>query len=159
MSIGVPAERLGDYVGQPLGSSEWMRIDQERIDRFAEVTEDRQFIHVDPQRARRTPYGGTVAHGFLSLSLLTYLTADFSIVPEGASMGINYGFDKVRFPQPVRAGQKIRASATMLAAVEKHPGQFLITSAVTVEILGEKKPAVVAEWIAMVIVADAGEEE
>ena len=147
----VATKELTDYIGQELGRSEWLRIDQSRIDAFAEVSEDRQFIHVDPARAEKTIFGGTVAHGFLTLSLLTHLTAGLGVVPEGMMIGINYGFDKVRFLQPVKVGNEIRAVSTLLEVTHKQPGQVLLKSAVTVEIRGESRPALFAEWLTLVV--------
>ena len=152
----VPASALQEYVGQDLGCSAWFELSQERINRFADVTEDHQFIHVDEERARHTPFGGTVAHGFLTLSMLTHLTEDCGLVPENVVMGVNYGCDKVRFLQPVRAGQRVRARVKPLSAIERGPGQHLIKSEITVEIEDEAKPALVAEWIALLFTSDAG---
>lgn len=149
MKTVVPAAELADYIGRDLGHSEWFEIDQERIDVFADVTEDHQFIHVDEERARSGPFGGTIAHGFLTLALLTRLTRDCGLAPEGTVMGVNYGFDRVRFVQPVRAGQRVRARVKPLSVFERQPGQYLIKSEVTVEIDGEDKPALVAEWLGL----------
>ena len=149
----VPKESLLAMAGRELGPSSWLEIDQDRIDRFAEATLDRQFIHVDPERAAKTPFGGTIAHGFLSLSLLPHLSEEQAVAPEGTTMAINYGLNKVRFLQPVKAGSEVRAHSTTLSAVEKGAGRVLITSAVSVEIRGEEKPALVAETLAMFVVA------
>ena len=149
MKTVVPAGQLKDYIGSELGPSEWFKVDQARIDAFADVTEDHQFIHVDKDKARATPFGDTIAHGFLTLSLLTHLTSDCSLMPENTVMGVNYGFDKVRFIQPVRVDQRVRARVKPLTVLEKQPGQFLIKSEVTVEIDGEDKPALVAEWLGL----------
>lgn len=149
MTTVVPASELNDYVGKDLGPSEWIALEQDRINTFADVTEDHQFIHIDPEKAAHTPFGGTVAHGFLTLSMLTRLTADNSLMPEGVVMGVNYGFDKVRFIQPVRAGQEVRSHVKPMSVIERAPGQFLIKSEVTVEIKGEDKPALVAEWLGL----------
>lgn len=149
MKTIVPAAQLQDYVGKDLGHSDWFLVDQERINQFADVTVDHQFIHVDEERARQTPFGGTVAHGFLTLSLLTHLTEDCGLVPENTVMGVNYGCDKVRFLQPVRSGQRVRAHVKPLQVLERAPGQFLIKSEITVEIEGEDKPALIAEWLAL----------
>ena len=149
MPTVVPAAELKDHIGQTLGPSEWFAIDQDRINAFADVTIDHQFIHVDPDKAKHTPFGTTVAHGFLTLSLLTHLTSDTSLMPENTVMGVNYGFDKVRFIQPVRVGQKVRATVVPRSVLERGPGQYLIKSEVTVEIDGEDKPAVVAEWLGL----------
>ena len=149
MKTVVPADRLQDYVGKDLGCSEWLQIDQERINAFADVTVDHQFIHVDVDKAKQGPFGDTVAHGFLTLSLLTYLTEDCGLVPENTVMGVNYGCDKVRFLQPVRVNQKVRARVKPVSVIERAPGQYLIKSEITVEIDGEEKPALIAEWLAL----------
>ena len=149
MKTIVPADELERYVGKPLGHSEWFLIDQARINAFAEVTEDRQFIHVDEEKARHTPFGSTIAHGFLTLSLMSHLVSDCCLLPENTGMVINYGFDKVRFIQPVRVNQRVRATVTPLSVLERAPGQYLIKSKTTVEIEGEDKPALVADWLAL----------
>jgi acyl dehydratase len=151
----VPASELAATIGQDLGASEWFTIDQSRIDAFADVTEDHQFIHIDAARAAATPFGGTIAHGFLTLSLLTRLTADIGVQPENTVMGVNYGFEKVRFIQPVRAGQRVRARLKPLSVLERAPGQFLVKNEVTVEIDGEEKPALVAEWLGLLFTGPA----
>jgi acyl dehydratase len=151
----MPIASLDDIrarVGEEVGVSEWILVDQARIDTFAEVTEDRQFIHVDPEGAAKTPFGGTIAHGFLTLSLLSRMAADAMLVPEGTRMGVNYGFEKVRFLAPVRAGKRVRGRFTLANLEEKRPGQFQFVHAVTVEIEGEDKPALVADWIGLVFV-------
>lgn len=137
-------------VGEHQGSGDWFLVDQARIDAFAEVTEDRQFIHVDPEKAAKlSPFGTTIAHGFLTLSMLSHLTASIPVPRErleGIVMGVNYGFEKVRFINPVRVDSRIRAS-TVLSGVElKDAGTIQATQTVTVEIDGEAKPALVAEW-------------
>lgn len=147
----VPASELSAYIGKELGSSDWFLVDQDRIDAFADVTLDHQFIHVDPDKAAMTPFGTTIAHGFLTLSLLSHLTADCGLVPEGTAMGVNYGFDKLRFLQPVKVNQSLRARVKPLAVSEKAAGQYLIKSEVTVDIQDEKKPALVAEWLTLMI--------
>jgi acyl dehydratase len=139
-------------VGQEIGVSGWLLVDQARIDAFAEVTEDRQFIHVDPEAAAQTPFGGTVAHGFLTLSLLSRMAADVMLVPETTKMAVNYGFEKVRFLAPVRSGKRVRGRFTLTSLEEKRPGQIQFVHAVTVEIEGEDKPALVAAWIGMIFV-------
>ena len=148
-----PAE-LKDHVGQELGVSEWFRIDQDRINAFADATLDHQFIHVDPEKAKATPFGGTIAHGYLTISLLPYLqsTIEGFIMPKGTKMGMNYGFDKLRFMAPVKVDKRIRAHAKLLDATEKKPGQWLLKFQYTVEIEGEDKPALVAEWLLMYFV-------
>ena len=153
MKTVVPADELENYIGKHLGHSEWFEIDQERINAFAEITKDRQFIHVDEEKARQTPFGGTIAHGFLTLSLLSHLVSDCCLLPEQTTMVINYGFDKVRFIQPVRVNQRIRASVTPLSVIRRAPGQYLIKSNTTVEIEDEEKPALVADWLALAFTA------
>lgn len=147
----VRADELSDLVGRHLGYSEWMTIDQSRIDDFADVTLDHQYIHVDPERAAATPFGSTIAHGFLSLSLVTHLLSGVMPEVEGTVMGVNYGLDRLRFLTPVPAGSKIRAGATVKDVTTRGPGRHVVTYEVTVEIAGEEKPALVADWLAMVI--------
>ena len=150
----VEAAQLGDCVGQELGASEWFTIDQGRINDFAAATLDHQFIHVDPERAKATPFGSTIAHGYLTLALLPYLQtsmADF-LMPRGMKMGMNYGFDKLRFMAPVKVDKRIRARASLLEATEKKPGQWLLKFEFTVDIEGEDKPALVAEWLLLYFV-------
>jgi acyl dehydratase len=153
MKSVAPSE-LHNQVGEDLGVSEWFRIDQDRINAFADATLDHQFIHVDPEKAKATPFGTTIAHGYLTVSLLPYLqsTMEDFIVPEGMKMGMNYGFDKLRFMAPVKVGQRIRARAKLLDATEKKPGQWLMKFEYTIEIEGEEKPALVAEWLLMYFV-------
>ena len=155
MKTVVPADQLQDYVGKDLGCSAWFQIDQDRIDRFADVTVDHQFIHVDPAKAKHGPFGDTIAHGFLTLSLLTHLTEDCGLAPENTVMGVNYGCDKIRFIQPVRVNQRVRARVKPMSVIERAPGQFLIKSEITVEIEGEDKPALVAEWLALLFTGQA----
>jgi acyl dehydratase len=145
-------EEIGLKVGQEVGVSDWIMIDQARIDAFADVTEDPQFIHVDPEAAARTPFGGTVAHGFLTLSLLSRMAADAMLRPGDVKMGVNYGFEKVRFMAPVRSGKRVRGRFTLQRLDEKRPGQWQFTHQVTVEIEGEDKPALVADWIGLIFV-------
>ena len=150
MKLVVPVEKLNDYNGQDIGHSDWFLIDQERINQFATVTIDHQFIHVDEERAKSGPFGSTIAHGFMTLSMLTYLTESCGLQPEGSVMGINYGFDKVRFLKPLAVNKRIRARVKPMSATERNPGQWLMKSEVTVEIEGEEKPALVSEWLALV---------
>ena len=137
-------------VGQPIGTSEWIEVTQDRIGEFADATEDRQFIHVDPLLAAQTPFGGTIAHGFLSLSLLSRMAADVMQLPDTTKMAVNYGLDRVRFIAPVRAGKRVRGHFTLAAADDKAPGQLLLRHNVTVEIEGEPKPALTAEWLGLI---------
>ena len=139
-------------VGSEVGVSGWIIIDQARIDAFAEATEDRQFIHVDPEAAAQTPFGGTIAHGFLSLSLLSRLAAEAMLLPERLEMVVNYGFDRVRFLAPVRSGSRVRGRFVLDSVEEKAPGQVLLRHTVTVEIAGEDKPALTAEWLGLMFV-------
>ena len=142
---------LKELEGSDQGYGEWFEVDQNRINDFADATIDHQFIHVDPERALvETPFGGTIAHGFLSLSLLVHLTTSLPVaIPkmEGQLMGINYGFEKVRFINPVLAGARIRAQSKISLVELKEPTAVNITRTITVEIEGQSKPAVVAEWI------------
>lgn len=139
-------------VGEEVGLSDWITIDQRRIDAFADATEDRQFIHVDLDAAARTSFGGTIAHGFLSLSLLSRMAAEATLLPDGLKMAVNYGFDRVRFLAPVRCGKRVRGRFTLDSAQEKAPGQWLMRHRVTVEIEGEDKPALTAEWLGLMFV-------
>lgn len=148
----VPKESLLAMAGRELGPSSWLEIDQDRIDRFADATLDRQFIHVDPARAARTPFGATIAHGFLSLSLLPYLSDEHAVAPEGTTMAINYGLDKVRFLQPVRVGSRVRLHSKITAVEEKSRGRILVRAEATLEIEGEARPALVAETLSMYFV-------
>lgn len=152
MAETVKAEELPKLAGRELPPSEWMEVTQERVNQFAEATNDFQFIHVDPEKAAQTPFGGPIAHGFLSLSLLSYLNAQTAIVPENLVMGINYGSDKVRYLMPVRVGKRIRSRQKVLGVTEKKPGQWLMKTAVTVEIEGEETPALIAEILSMLVV-------
>lgn len=145
-------DELAARIGEEIGVSDWTQITQEQINTFAEVTDDHQFIHIDPERAaKETPFGGTIAHGFLTLSMLSSLAADTTLVIDGIVMGINYGFEKVRFLTPVRAGRKIRGRFKLADAVERNPGQWMLKYDVTVEIEGEDKPALMAQWLTLQI--------
>lgn len=145
-------ETLGDFVGRELGVSDWVVVDQQRIDVFAECTGDRQWIHVDVERAKReSPFGGTIAHGYLTLSLLASLAMEIGIVPKDASAGLNYGLDKVRFMTPVKAGARVRNRVTLESAENKGGGRVLVKTMNTLEIEGEDKPALVAQTLAMLI--------
>jgi len=152
MTLVVPANQLADYIGQDLEPSDWLLIDQERINLFADATLDHQFIHVSPEEAAKTPFGTTIAHGFLTLSLLSYLAPQNGLIPENAVMGINYGSDKVRFLQPVKVNDRIRCHARPLEVTEKSPGQWLMKTAISIEIENEEKPALVAELLNMFVV-------
>jgi acyl dehydratase len=148
----VPVAELNDYVGKELGRSAWLTIDQERINLFAEATGDFQFIHVDPVKAAQTPFGGTIAHGFLSLSLIPKLMEDILIMPQGLKMVVNYGLDSVRFIQPVKVDSKVRLKVELSEATEKKPGQWLLKAVCTLEIEGMDKPAYVAESLSLCFV-------
>jgi acyl dehydratase len=152
MSNVVSIEELQKRIGTETGVSPWITLDQPRIDAFAELTEDRQFIHVDPERAKLTPFGGTIAHGFLVLSMLSRMGENAMLVIAGVYMGVNYGFEKVRFVAPVRAGAKVRGRFVLEDAREREPGQWQLRYAVTVEIEGQGKPAVSAQWLTMQMV-------
>ncbi|KRO97168.1 MAG: dehydratase [SAR86 cluster bacterium BACL1 MAG-120828-bin5] len=144
----VKPENIAEYIGKDLGTTEWFNVDQDRINKFAEATEDHQFIHVDPEKA--TPiFGSTIAHGFLSLALTAGIGQDIALVVEGAKMGLNYGLDKVRFLSPVPVNSRIRMNSVVMDITEKNPGQFLVKSAVTMEIEGLEKPAFIAETLSM----------
>ena len=145
-------EDIPSRVGSEVGVSDWILIDQARIDAFADVTEDPQFIHIDPEAAAKTPFGGTIAHGFLTLSLLSRMAADAMLRPEGVKMGVNYGFERVRFMAPVRSGKRVRGRFTLVRFEEKKPGQWQFVHNVTVEIEGEEKPALVADWIGLIFI-------
>lgn len=140
-------EEMRDAVGTQVGVSDWMVIDQQRIDRFADVTDDHQYIHVDPERAATGPFGGTIAHGFLSLSLLSEMAANGLPRIAGVSTSLNYGFDKIRFLTPVRSGARIRAIFTLAEVSDRPGGQTLFRYRVEIAIEGEERPAAVAEWL------------
>lgn len=143
---------LADFVGRELGVSEWTTVDQARIDAFAECTGDRQWIHVDVERARReSPFGGTIAHGYLTLSLVASLAMEAGVIPPDAKAGLNYGLDKVRFMAPVKAGARVRNRVVLLEAEDKGAGRVLIKTRNTLEIEGEDKPALIAETLAMLM--------
>jgi len=152
------ATDLQALIGTEVGVSKWIEIDQKRIDAFADATEDWQFIHVNPEAAAQTPFGGTIAHGFLTLSLMSAMTYDANPPLEGVVMGVNYGFDKLRFIAPVRAGSKVRGRFKLLSAENKGSAEgvsrWLIKHEVTVEIDGADKPALIAEWLGMQMVTD-----
>lgn len=149
MPVATLAE-IREKVGQPVGVSSWIEVTQDRIDQFADATEDHQFIHVDPTLAAQTPFGGTIAHGFLSLSLLSRMAADVMMVPDTTKMAVNYGLDRVRFIAPVKSGKRVRGHFTLDAADDKAPGQLLLKHTVTVEIEGEERPALTAQWLGLI---------
>lgn len=139
--------------GRDLGWSDWFTIDQERVDGFADVTLDHQYIHVDPERAAATPFGGTIAHGFLTMSLMVHLSDQVALRPKDAVMSLNYGFDRLRFLSPVPVGSRIRYGAEVGEVTDRGAGRILVKYDVTVEIEGSDKPALVGEWLAMVVMA------
>ena len=149
----VAREELDNYINKSLDPSDWFKIDQERINHFANATLDHQFIHVDVDQAAQTPFGSTIAHGFLTLSLLPYFTAQSGIAPENIMMAINYGSDKIRFLQPVTVNSEVRAHVKLLEVTEKNPGQLLFKTEVTVEIKGKEKPALVAQTLSLFFVS------
>ena len=148
----VNVDQLASYIGKEVGLSDWITVDQDRINRFADATGDHQYIHVDPERAARTPFGSTIAHGFLTMSLMVVMGYEGSLKLEKSVMGINYGFDKLRFINPVKVNSQIRGRFVLLAAEEKKPNHYLLKHEVTVEINGEDKPALIAEWLGMTVV-------
>jgi len=145
-------EKLQESVGKEIGLSEWMEITQERINAFAECSEDRQWIHIDPDKAKHGPYGTTIAHGFLILSLLVHLTSQIELFQKGIQMVTNIGLNQVRFSKPVLVGSRIRNRAVLKEAVDKGNGRILITVENTIEIEGSAKPAMVAEVLALILV-------
>ena len=139
-------------IGREVGVSGWLTVDQARIDAFADATEDHQFIHVDPAAAAAAGFGGTIAHGFLSLSLLSRMAAEAMLIPDNVRMAINYGLDRVRFLAPVKSGKRVRGRFTLDSVEEKAPGQILLRHTVSVEIEGEDKPALTAVWLGLMFV-------
>ena len=149
----ITPQELQTKVGETIGTSEWVLVDQEMINKFADATGDHQFIHIDEEKAKLTPFGGTIAHGFLTLSLFPMLMAKSDCPrPAGVKMGVNYGGNKVRFLAPVRSGKRVRGHFKLLELDEKRPGQWQQTLEFTVEIEGEEKPALMAEWISQFFV-------
>jgi acyl dehydratase len=144
-------DEINARIGTVIGTSEWITIDQKRINEFADVTEDRQFIHVDPNSAKETMFGGTVAHGFLSLSLLSRMAFDVMLVPDNLKMAVNYGFNNVRFLAPVPAGARVRGIFTLTNVEEKSLGQLLMHHNVMVDIDVTEKPALTADWLNLLI--------
>jgi acyl dehydratase len=143
---------LEQFVGQELGVSDWLTVDQERINEFADCTDDQQWIHVDVERAKReSPLGSTIAHGYLTLSLLATMLKGLNVVPEGVSHVLNYGLDRVRFIAPVKAGARIRDRVVLMAVEAQGKGRLLLTFQNTVEIEDEKKPAMMAETLALLL--------
>ena len=149
MQQTVTRAELDAKIGERIGVSDWFLVDQGRVNAFADVTLDHQFLHVDPERAKATPFGGTIAHGFLTLSLLVPLCIGFIPEPEGRTLLVNYGFDKIRFVAPVHVGKRVRALGTLAEVTERKPGNLVMKIDVTVEIEMEDKPALVAEWLSL----------
>ncbi len=149
----IKKEEIAKYIGLQCEPTDWFTIDQNQIDQFADCTLDRQFIHVDPEKAKDTPFGSTIAHGFLTLSMLSHFSESFSIIIDGFYMAMNKCFDRVRFVSPVKVDTRIRAHAKVLDIDEKKPGQFTLNVEVTIEIENEEKPALVAEWLTVQMVA------
>ena len=149
----IKKENLEQYVGLEMEPTDWFTVTQTQIDQFADCTLDHQFIHVDAEKAKSTPFGCTIAHGLLSLSMLPYFAQSFAYMIDGTFMGVNYGFDKVRFMNPVKVGSRIRAHAKLLSAEEKSSGRYMFKMDISVEIEGEHKPALKAIWLAMQMVA------
>lgn len=149
----ITAMQMADRIGTET-VSDWVEVSQEMIDKFADATGDHQFIHVNPDMAKLTPFGGTIAHGFLTLSLMPLLASKIPDAPkiEGVKMGLNYGGNKVRFLQPIGSGKRVRGRFKLLEFAEKRSGQWQQTNEVTIEIEGEEKPAMIAEWIGQIFV-------
>jgi acyl dehydratase len=144
-------DRIRERVGQEVGVSSWLLLDQRRIDAFADVTEEWQFIHVDREAAAQTPFGGTIAHGFLTLSMISNMGAEVMLVPEGTKIIVNYGLDRVRFLAPVRSGKRVRGRFTLDSVEDRAPGQVMLRHSVTVDIEQEDKPALSAQWLSLVL--------
>jgi acyl dehydratase len=153
MATTISATNLPDYVGKTVGTSSWFTITQAQINTFGDATHDHQFIHVDPIKAKETPFGGTIAHGFLSLSLLSAISYEAGLQLENMTMGLNYGFEKIRFLQAVKVNNKVRGKMSLTEFTEKRPGQFLFNWLVEVEIEGETKPALTAQWLTMTMIS------
>ena len=150
----VSLEAYQNMVGKEVGVSSWHLVDQSRINDYADVIEDHQFIHIDPERAKReTPFGSTVAHGFLTMSLMSIMSYEVMPVIEGTTMGVNYGFDKLRFISPVRAGRRVRGHFVLTEAKLRKPTELQSRTNVTIEIEGEDKPAIVADWLGLIYFA------
>ena len=153
MTNKVSVKDLKEFLGKEVGLTEWIEINQNQINKFADATGDFQYIHVDEDRAAETPFGSTIAHGFLTLSLLSKLSSmNGGMKLENSVMGINYGLDKVRFINPVKVDSKIRARFRLISAEEKKPKHYLLKHNVTVEIEGYEKPALIAEWLGMTVI-------
>lgn len=150
----ITLEAYQAMVGKEIGVSSWHLIDQPRIDTYADVTEDHQFIHVDPERAKKeTAFGTTIAHGFLTMSMMSVMSYEVMPAIAGTTMGVNYGFDKLRFISPVRSGKRVRGRFVLAEAKLRKAGELQSRTNVTVEIEGEDKPALVAEWLGLIFFA------
>ncbi len=149
----VPVDKLADFIDKPTEPTEWVLIDQDRINGFADVTMDQQFIHVDAEKAGQTPFGSTIAHGYLTMSLVSHFLGQCAVGPENAMMAINYGSDKVRFLQPVKVNSQVRGRATLLEVSDKAPGQLLTKTRMSIEIKGDETPAMVAEILTLFILS------
>jgi acyl dehydratase len=150
----ITLEAYQAMVGKEIGVSSWHLIDQPRIDTYADVTEDHQFIHVDPERAKKeTAFGTTIAHGFLTMSMMSVMSYEVMPAIAGTTMGVNYGFDKLRFISPVRSGKRIRGRFVLAEAKLRKPNELQSRTNVTVEIEGEDRPALVADWLGLIYFA------
>ncbi len=149
----IPKDEMVNAAGTKLEPSDWALLDQSRINTFADCTEDHQFIHIDEEKAAQTPFGGTIAHGFLTLSMMAKFSEESMIAPEGMVMGMNYGCDRLRFLAPVRAGKRVRMHSEVLSVDRKDDNRFLVKIGVSMEIEGEETPALVAEWLHMLVTA------
>jgi acyl dehydratase len=149
----IPAEKLAGRVGNETGVSDWLTIDQDRINAFADATMDHQFIHVDPEAAAQTPFGTTIAHGFLTLSLTTRMLSETMVAPDRMVMAVNYGSDKVRFVEPVEVGSRIRGRTRLVDVTEKGSGRWLVKNEITVEIDGADRPALIVEALTLFFTA------
>ena len=149
----IPVEELMGRIGEETGVSDWLEIDQERINAFADATMDHQFIHVDPEAASQTPFGTTIAHGFLTLSLTTPMLMEAMVAPDRMVMVVNYGTDKVRFIEPVKVESRIRGRTRLVDVTEKGPGRWLVKNEITVEIEGVDRPALIVEALTLFITA------
>ncbi len=152
MPTFVSKEELLSMAGHESQPTSWLAIDQQRVNQFADATGDHQFIHVDPEKAARTPLGTTVAHGYLTLSLLPMMSEEIAVRPRGMAMAFNYGANKIRFPNPVKVGSEVRLRSKITDVTEKGSGRILVTAQAAVEIRGEDKPALVAETLTMFVV-------
>jgi acyl dehydratase len=152
MGMTLTKDTIEESIGKEVGVSEWVEMTQESVNTFADITRDHQFIHIDQEKAAQTPFGGTIVHGFFTVSMLSHFSeTGCGIAFEGAKMGLNYGSDKLRFLNPVRVGSRIRGRAKLLSVIEKNPGQFLVKTEMVVEIENVEKPALITEWLTMII--------